>query len=144
MLLYSLLNILTLLDSITNIPDLSDKMLCVLLSPHRCLSGTKRKSERSDSQDLKRLRSSSGHGTSRSSSSNKRAPGPSLSSSKKASSPRGRHSTTYRHEYYDERKGRRGAREVTRSRGGEDARRRESQRGLEGLSQVLLTLKVYF
>ncbi|XP_039470784.1 YTH domain-containing protein 1 isoform X2 [Oreochromis aureus] len=124
-------------DLLTEAPDQDDE----LYNPEteRDISdkkGTKRKSERSDSQDLKRLRSSSGHGTSRSSSSNKRAPGPSLSSSKKVSSPRGRHSTTYRHEYYDERKGRRGAREVTRSRGGEDARRRESQRGLEGLSQL--------
>lgn len=31
---------------------------------------------------------------------------------------------------------------MTRSRGGEDVRRRESQRGLEGLSQVLLILLV--
>uniref|UniRef100_A0A3Q0SRX9 YTH domain-containing family protein n=1 Tax=Amphilophus citrinellus TaxID=61819 RepID=A0A3Q0SRX9_AMPCI len=126
-------------DLLTEAPDQDDE----LYNPEteRDVSdkkGTKRKSERSDSQDLKRLRPSSGHGTSRSSSSNKRAPGPSLSS-KKASSPRGRHSTTYRHEYYEERKGRRGAREATRSRGGEDTRRRESQRGLEGLSQVLVT-----
>lgn len=106
------------------------------------MSGTKRKSERSDSQDLKRLRPSSRQASTRSSSSNKRASGPPLSSSSKkaSSSPRGRHAgatnTGYCHEYYEERKGRRGAREVTRSRGGEDLRRRESQRGLEGLSQV--------
>lgn len=116
------------------------------LNPIICLSGTKRKCERSDSQDLKRLRPSSGHTPSRSSSTNKRAPVPPLASSssskKVTSSPRGRHVATagYRHEYYEERKGRRGAREVTRSRGGEDIRRRESQRGLEGLSQVLILL----
>ncbi|KAI3362528.1 hypothetical protein L3Q82_012827, partial [Scortum barcoo] len=117
--------------------DVSDKKA----NPPLCLSGTKRKSERSDSQDLKRLRPSSGHAPSRSST-NKRAPGPPLSSSSKkpVSSPHGgRHaaSVSYRHEYYEERKSRRGSREATRSRGGEDVRRRESQRSLEGLSQKL-------
>ncbi|XP_074546525.1 YTH domain-containing protein 1 isoform X2 [Halichoeres trimaculatus] len=129
-------------DILTEAPDQDDE----LYNPEteRDISdkkGTKRKSERSDSQDLKRLRSSSGHTPSRSSSTNKRAPGPPLSSSSKkvASSPRGRHTsaaTGYRHEYYDERKGRRAPREVTRSRGGEDTRRREPPRGLEGLSQM--------
>ncbi len=87
------------------------------------------------------VRPSSGHTPSRSSSSNKRTLGPPLSSSSKkvASSPRGRHAasaTSYRHEYYEERKGRRGPREATRNRGGEDVRRRESHRGLEALTQV--------
>ncbi|KAG8010396.1 YTH domain-containing protein 1, partial [Nibea albiflora] len=129
-------------DILTEAPDQDDE----LYNPEteRDVSdkkGTKRKSERSDSQDLKRLRPSSGHVPSRSSTS-KRAPGPPLSSSSKkaASSPRGRHAaatSSYRHEYYEERKGRRGAREATRSRGGEEVRRRESQRGLEGLTQKL-------
>ncbi|XP_068191148.1 YTH domain-containing protein 1 isoform X2 [Antennarius striatus] len=129
-------------DILTEAPDQDDE----LYNPEteRDLSdkkGTKRKSERSDSQDLKRLRSSSGHAPSRSSSSTKRGLGPHLSSSSKkvASSPRGRHtgSTTgsYRHDYYDERKGRRLTRETSSRRGGEDIRRRESQRGLESLSQ---------
>lgn len=111
------------------------------LNPAFCPSGTKRKSERSDSQDLKRLRPSSRQAPSRSSSSNKRTSGPPLSSSKKTvSSPRGRHATAtnYSHEYYDERKGHRGGREATRSRGGEDLRGRESQRGMESLNQVPL------
>ncbi|XP_027137731.1 YTH domain-containing protein 1 isoform X2 [Larimichthys crocea] len=130
-------------DILTEAPDQDDE----LYNPEteRDISdkkGTKRKSERSDSQDLKRLRPSSGHAPSRSSSTNKRAPGPPLPSSSKkaASSPRGRHAaatSSYRHEYYEERKGRRGAREATRSRGGEEVRRRESQRGLEGLTQKL-------
>ncbi|GAA6233421.1 YTH domain-containing protein 1 isoform X1 [Lates japonicus] len=128
-------------DLLTEAPDQDDE----LYNPEteRELTdkkGTKRKSERSDSHDLKRLRPSSGHAPSRSSSANKRAQGPPLSSSSKrtASSPRGRHAAGgYRHEYYEERKGRRGAREATRSRGGEDARRRDSQRGLDGLSQKL-------
>ncbi|XP_054875427.1 YTH domain-containing protein 1 isoform X2 [Amphiprion ocellaris] len=124
-------------DLLTEAPDQDDE----LYNPEteRDISdkkGTKRKSERSDSQDLKRLRPSSSHAPSRSSSTNKRAPGPHLSSSKKVLSPRGRHAATYRHEYYEERKGRRGTREATRSRG-DDGRRRESQRGLEGLSQKL-------
>lgn len=121
--------------------------LGVMFNSALCLSGTKRKSERSDSQDLKRLRPSSCHAPSRSSSTNKRAPGPPLSSSsskKVASSPRGRHAaattSSYRHEYYEERKGRRGTREPARSRVGDEVRRRESQRGLEGLSQVFLIL----
>ncbi|XP_019967329.2 YTH domain-containing protein 1 isoform X1 [Paralichthys olivaceus] len=128
-------------DLLTEAPDQDDE----LYNPEseRDVSdkkGTKRKSERSDSHDLKRLRPSSVHAPSRSSSNNKRAPGPSLSSSKKTpSSPRGRHtaSTGYRHEYYEERKSRRVSREVTRSRGVEEARRRDAQRGLEGLSQKL-------
>ncbi|KAG7218996.1 hypothetical protein INR49_005896 [Caranx melampygus] len=129
-------------DLLTEAPDQDDE----LYNPEseRDVSdkkGTKRKSERSDSHDLKRLRPSSSHGPSRSSSSNKRAPGPppsSSSSKKTVSSPRGRHPpTSYRHEYYDDRKGRRSTREATRSRGGEDARRRDSQRGQEGLSQKL-------
>lgn len=130
-------------DLLTEAPDQDDE----LYNPEteRDLSdkkGTKRKSERSDSQDLKRLRSSSSHVPSRSSSTNKRAPGPPLSSSSKkaVTSPRGRHSSAgggYRHEYYEERKGRRGPREASRSRGAEDVRRRESQRGLESLSQKL-------
>ncbi|XP_071328277.1 YTH domain-containing protein 1 isoform X2 [Trachinotus anak] len=129
-------------DILTEAPDQDDE----LYNPEseRDISdkkgiGTKRKSERSDNHDLKRLRPSSGHAPSRSSSTNKRALGPPLSSSSKkpASSPRGRHAATgYRHEYYEERKGRRGAREATRSRGGEDARRRDSQRSLESLSQM--------
>ncbi|XP_034457434.1 YTH domain-containing protein 1 isoform X2 [Hippoglossus hippoglossus] len=128
-------------DLLTEAPDQDDE----LYNPEseRDVSdkkGTKRKSERSDSHDLKRLRPSSGHAPSRSSSNNKRAPGPPLSSSKKTpSSPRGRHtaSTGYRNDYYEERKNRRVSREATRSRGAEDARRREAQRGLEGLSQKL-------
>ncbi|CAB1415857.1 unnamed protein product [Pleuronectes platessa] len=128
-------------DLLTEAPDQDDE----LYNPEseRDVSdkkGTKRKSERSNSHDLKRLRPSSGHAPSRSSSTNKRAPGPPLSSSKKTpSSPRGRHtaSTGYRTEYYEERKSRRVSREATRSRGAEDARRREAQRGLEGLSQKL-------
>ncbi|XP_045898223.1 YTH domain-containing protein 1-like isoform X2 [Micropterus dolomieu] len=145
---YGELNVLE--DILTEAPDQDDE----LYNPEteRDISdkkGTKRKSDRSDSQDLKRRRPSSGHAPSRSSSSNKRAPGPALSASsskKVASSPRGRHTATtsnaatgssYHHEYYEERKARRGAREATRSRGGEDVRRRESPRGLEGLSQKL-------
>ncbi|XP_031177432.2 YTH domain-containing protein 1 isoform X2 [Sander lucioperca] len=119
-------------DILTEAPDQDDE----LYNPEteRAVSdkkGTKRKSERSDSRDLKRLRPSR-------SSSNKRGPPLSSSSKKVASSPRARHAAaSYRHEYYEERKGRRGAREVTRSRAGEDARRREAQRGLEALSQKL-------
>ncbi|XP_058473695.1 YTH domain-containing protein 1 isoform X1 [Solea solea] len=128
-------------DLLTEAPDQDDE----LYNPEseRDVSdkkGTKRKSERSDSHDLKRLRPSASHARSRSSS-NKRVPGPPLSSSKKtAPSPRGRHSTSssYRHEYYDERKGRRGTREAPpRSRIREDARHRDSQRGLEVLPQKL-------
>ncbi|XP_040053324.2 YTH domain-containing protein 1 isoform X2 [Gasterosteus aculeatus] len=128
-------------DILTEAPDQDDE----LYNPEteRAVSdkkGTKRKSEGSGSQDLKRLRPSIGHAPSRSSSTNKRAPGAPLSSSKKASSsPRARHAApaSFRHEYYEDRKGRRGAREATRSRGGEEVRRRESQRGVEGLSQKL-------
>ncbi|XP_068430406.1 YTH domain-containing protein 1 isoform X2 [Clinocottus analis] len=131
-------------DILTEAPDQDDE----LYNPEteRAVSdkkGTKRKSERSGSQDVKRLRPSAGHTPSRSSSTNKRAPGPPLSSSSKkaASSPRARHAaaTSYRQEYYEERKGRRGAREATRSRGGEEVRRRETQRGLEALSQLRRT-----
>ncbi|KAM6902793.1 YTH domain-containing protein 1 isoform 2-T2 [Xenentodon cancila] len=124
-------------DLLTEAPDQDDE----LYNPEteRELTdkkGTKRKSERSDSQDLKRIRSS-GHAPSRSSSSsNKRGLGSSLSSSKKVSSPRGRHAASYRHDYYEDRKGRRGAREGPRSRGGDDGRRRDSHRGLESLSQL--------
>ncbi|XP_029025192.1 YTH domain-containing protein 1 isoform X2 [Betta splendens] len=124
-------------DLLTEAPDQDDE----LYNPEteRDISdkkGTKRKSERCDSQDLKRLRPSSGHASSRSTS--KRASGPLPTSSKKGgSSPRGRHALSYRHEYYEERKVRRGAREVTRSRGADDARRRDSHRGLEGLTQKL-------
>lgn len=105
------------------------------------LAGTKRKNEHSDSRDLKRPRPSSRQGPSRSSSNNKRSSGPHLSSSsskKLGSSPRGRHAGSggYCHDYYEERKSRRVTREGTRSRGGEDMRRRESQRDLESLSQV--------
>lgn len=104
------------------------------------LAGTKRKSERSDSHDLKRLRPSVGHSSTRSSSNNKRPPAPSLPSSKKgAPSPRGRHpgSSNYRQDYYDDRKARRGPREAPpRSRGRDDTRQRDAPRGLEGLSQV--------
>ncbi|KAM8828968.1 YTH domain-containing protein 1 isoform 1-T1 [Spinachia spinachia] len=127
-------------DILTEAPDQDDE----LYNPEteRAVSdkkGTKRKSEGSGSQDLKRLRPSAGHAPSRSSSTNKRVPVPSLSSSKKvSSSPRGRHAAaSYRHEYYEERKSRRGAREATRSRGGEEVRQRDSQRGVEGLSQKL-------
>nr|XP_040053324.1 YTH domain-containing protein 1 isoform X2 [Gasterosteus aculeatus aculeatus] len=128
-------------DILTEAPDQDDE----LYNPEteRAVSdkkGTKRKSEGSGSQDLKRLRPSIGHAPSRSSSTNKRAPGAPLSSSKKvSSSPRARHAApaSFRHEYYEDRKGRRGAREATRSRGGEEVRRRESQRGVEGLSQKL-------
>uniref|UniRef100_G3PS49 YTH domain-containing family protein n=1 Tax=Gasterosteus aculeatus TaxID=69293 RepID=G3PS49_GASAC len=131
-------------DILTEAPDQDDE----LYNPEteRAVSdkkGTKRKSEGSGSQDLKRLRPSIGHAPSRSSSTNKRAPGAPLSSSKKvSSSPRARHAApaSFRHEYYEDRKGRRGAREATRSRGGEEVRRRESQRGVEGLSQVLLLI----
>uniref|UniRef100_A0A8C3FZ16 YTH domain-containing family protein n=1 Tax=Cyclopterus lumpus TaxID=8103 RepID=A0A8C3FZ16_CYCLU len=104
-------------DILTEAPDQDDE----LYNPEteRAVSdkkGTKRKSERSDSQDVKRLRPSTGHAPSRSSSTNKRAPGPPLSSSssskKVVSSPRARHAAVaaagYRHEYYEERKGRRG------------------------------------
>ncbi|KAM8828969.1 YTH domain-containing protein 1 isoform 2-T2 [Spinachia spinachia] len=129
-------------DILTEAPDQDDE----LYNPEteRAVSdkkGTKRKSEGSGSQDLKRLRPSAGHAPSRSSSTNKRVPVPSLSSSKKvSSSPRGRHAAaSYRHEYYEERKSRRGAREATRSRGGEEVRQRDSQRGVEGLSQLRRT-----
>lgn len=116
------------------------------IHPNLCfLTGTKRKNEHSDIRDLKRPRPSSRQGPSRSSSNNKRSSGPHLSSSsskKLSSSPRGRHAGTssYCHDYYDERKGRRGSRDGTRSRGGEDMRRRESHRGLESISQVSILL----
>ncbi|XP_076019821.1 YTH domain-containing protein 1 isoform X2 [Genypterus blacodes] len=131
-------------DILTEAPDQDDE----LYNPEseRDISdkkGTKRKGERSDSQDLKRLRPSSGHASSRPSSTNKRGPAlpPSSSSSKKtaASSPRGRHapvSTGYRHDYYVDRKGRRAVREPPRSHGGEEPRRRETHRVLEGPSQL--------
>ncbi|XP_029371544.1 YTH domain-containing protein 1 isoform X2 [Echeneis naucrates] len=124
-------------DILTEAPDQDDELYNPESERDVDKKGTKRKSDRSDSHDLKRLRPSSSHATSRSSSNNKRGLGPPLSSSKKsASSPRGRHTATgYRHEYYDERKGRRGAREATRSRG-EEVRRRDSQRGLDSLSQL--------
>uniref|UniRef100_A0A3B5KSJ7 YTH domain-containing family protein n=1 Tax=Xiphophorus couchianus TaxID=32473 RepID=A0A3B5KSJ7_9TELE len=91
-------------DLLTEAPDQDDE----LYNPEteREVSdkkGVKRKRERSESQDVKRLRPSSGHAPSRSS--GKRA-----LSSKKASSPR-RHTAAYHHEYYEERKGRRPARE---------------------------------
>uniref|UniRef100_A0A665TXH3 YTH domain-containing family protein n=1 Tax=Echeneis naucrates TaxID=173247 RepID=A0A665TXH3_ECHNA len=110
-------------DILTEAPDQDDELYNPESERDVDKKGTKRKSDRSDSHDLKRLRPSSSHATSRSSSNNKRGLGPPLSSSKKsASSPRGRHTATgYRHEYYDERKGRRGAREATRSRGEEVA-----------------------
>uniref|UniRef100_A0A3P9PTN4 YTH domain-containing family protein n=1 Tax=Poecilia reticulata TaxID=8081 RepID=A0A3P9PTN4_POERE len=106
-------------DLLTEAPDQDDE----LYNPETerdvgDKKGVKRKSERSDSQDVKRLRPSSGHAPSRSS--GKRA-----LSSKKPSSPR-RHAAAYHHEYYDERKGRRVAREGPRSRVTEDSRRRES------------------
>ncbi|MEQ2248357.1 hypothetical protein ILYODFUR_018353 [Ilyodon furcidens] len=128
-------------DLLTEAPDQDDE----LYNPEteRDISdkkGTKRKSERSGSQDLKRLRPSSGHAPSRSSASSKRGLGSSLSS-KKVSSPRSRHTTAYHHDYYEERKRRRavreGAREGPRGRVAEEGRRRESQRGLEGLSRKL-------
>ncbi|XP_034048639.1 YTH domain-containing protein 1 isoform X3 [Thalassophryne amazonica] len=131
-------------DILTEAPDQDDE----LYNPEseRDASdkkGTKRKSERSGSQDLKRLRPSTGHASSRPSSTSKRGPGPSTSSSSSkkpvTSSPRGRHSSTatsYRHDYYDERKGRRGAREAPRSRVGEDTRRRHAHRSLESLNQL--------
>uniref|UniRef100_A0A3P9PTR5 YTH domain-containing family protein n=1 Tax=Poecilia reticulata TaxID=8081 RepID=A0A3P9PTR5_POERE len=117
-------------DLLTEAPDQDDE----LYNPETerdvgDKKGVKRKSERSDSQDVKRLRPSSGHAPSRSS--GKRA-----LSSKKPSSPR-RHAAAYHHEYYDERKGRRVAREGPRSRVTEDSRRRESQRGVEALSRKL-------
>ncbi|XP_029985582.1 YTH domain-containing protein 1 isoform X2 [Sphaeramia orbicularis] len=126
-------------DILTEAPDQDDE----LYNPEteRELTdkkGTKRKSERSGSQDLKRPRTSSGHAPSRPSSTNKRGVGPPLTASTKkavASSPRGRHSNaaaaTYRHEYYDERKGRRGARDGVRTRGEETRRTRESGRSLD-------------
>ncbi|XP_075885124.1 YTH domain-containing protein 1 [Nelusetta ayraudi] len=132
-------------DILTEAPDHDDE----LYNPEseRDVSdkkGTKRKSERSESQELKRLRPSSRQAPSRSLSSNKRSSGPPLSSSSSSSkntgsSPRGRHAATsgYSHEYYDERKGHRGSREATRSRGGEEPRGRESQRGVEALNQNL-------
>ncbi|KAJ4919642.1 hypothetical protein JOQ06_002083 [Pogonophryne albipinna] len=123
-------------DILTEAPDQDDE----LYNPEteRSVSdkkGTKRKSDRSDSRDLKRLRPSAGHAPSRSS--NKRASGlPPSSNKKTASSPRARPPASYRHEYYDEKKSRRGAREPIRSRG-EEPRRRETPRILEGLSQKL-------
>ncbi|XP_024917768.1 YTH domain-containing protein 1 isoform X2 [Cynoglossus semilaevis] len=128
-------------DLLTEAPDHDDE----LYNPEseRDVSdkkGTKRKSERSDSHDLKRLRPSVGHSSTRSSSNNKRPPAPSLPSSKKgAPSPRGRHpgSSNYRQDYYDDRKARRGPREAPpRSRGRDDTRQRDAPRGLEGLSQL--------
>lgn len=107
----------------------------VTLNPGSRLLGTKRKSERSDSQDLKRLRLPSSHA-----SSTKRGLGSSASSSKKSSSPRGRPSAAYRHDYYEERKRRRDSRDAVRSRRGEDGRRRDLQRGPD-LNQVLTHLQ---
>ncbi|XP_056875044.1 YTH domain-containing protein 1 [Takifugu flavidus] len=130
-------------DILTEAPDQDDE----LYNPEseREISdkkGTKRKLEHSDIRDLKRPRPSSRQGPSRSSSNNKRSSGPHLSSSsskKLGSSPRGRHAGTssYCPDYYDERKGHRGTRDGTRSRGGEDMRRRESHRGLESISQKM-------
>uniref|UniRef100_A0A3Q2TWX5 YTH domain-containing family protein n=1 Tax=Fundulus heteroclitus TaxID=8078 RepID=A0A3Q2TWX5_FUNHE len=123
-------------DLLTEAPDQDDE----LYNPEterdiNDKKGTKRKSERSDSQDHKRLRPSSGRAPSRASASSKRPLGSSLSS-KKVSSPRSRHAAAYHHSYYEDRRGRRGAREGPRSRPAEDGRRRETQRGLEVLSQV--------
>ncbi|RVE66215.1 hypothetical protein OJAV_G00124810 [Oryzias javanicus] len=113
-------------DLLTEAPDQDDE----LYNPEteRDLNdkkGTKRKSERSDSQDVKRLRLPSSHA-----SSTKRSLG-SSASSKKSSSPRGRPSAVYRHDYYEERKRRRGSRDGVRSRRGEEGRRRDFQRGPE-------------
>ncbi|XP_038127912.1 YTH domain-containing protein 1 [Cyprinodon tularosa] len=124
-------------DLLTEAPDQDDE----LYNPEteREISdkkGTKRKSECSNSQDMKRLRPSLGRTSSRSSASTKRGVSSSLSS-KKVSSPRSRHATTYHHSYYEDRKSRRGAREGPRGRAPEEGRRREPQRGLESLSQKL-------
>ncbi|XP_035995734.1 YTH domain-containing protein 1 [Fundulus heteroclitus] len=124
-------------DLLTEAPDQDDE----LYNPEterdiNDKKGTKRKSECSDSQDHKRLRPSSGRAPSRASASSKRPLGSSLSS-KKVSSPRSRHAAAYHHSYYEDRRGRRGAREGPRSRPAEDGRRRETQRGLEVLSQKL-------
>ncbi|KAF6718776.1 YTH domain-containing protein 1 [Oryzias melastigma] len=118
-------------DLLTEAPDQDDE----LYNPEteRDLNdkkGTKRKSERSDSQDVKRLRLPSSHA-----SSTKRSLG-SSASSKKSSSPRGRPSAVYRHDYYEERKRRRGSRDGVRSRRGEDVRRRDFQRGPEITQKV--------
>uniref|UniRef100_H3D6T5 YTH domain-containing family protein n=1 Tax=Tetraodon nigroviridis TaxID=99883 RepID=H3D6T5_TETNG len=97
-------------DILTEAPDHDDE----LYNPEseREISdkkGTKRKNEHSDSRDLKRPRPSSRQGPSRSSSNNKRSSAPAVATVG---------STSYCQDYYDERKGRRGTREGTRSRGG--------------------------
>ncbi|XP_061782920.1 YTH domain-containing protein 1 [Nerophis lumbriciformis] len=99
--------------------------------------GAKRKSQHSESHNRKRPRTSSSHTPSRSSISNKRGSGAPLSSSsskRPASSPHGRRGS-YRGDYYEERKSRRGARDATRSRVGEVARRQHSPRDLAGVNQ---------
>nr|XP_057912076.1 YTH domain-containing protein 1 [Doryrhamphus excisus] len=127
-------------DILTEAPDHDDELYNPETERHITdKKGAKRKSEHSESHDRKRQRTSSSHTSSRSSITNKRGSGAPLSSSsskRAASSPHGRHgSSSYRGDYYEERKSRRGARDATRSRGGEAARRRDSPRDLEGVNQ---------
>ncbi|XP_077353109.1 YTH domain-containing protein 1 [Festucalex cinctus] len=118
-------------DILTEVPDQDDELYNPQTERHATdKKGTKRKSERSECHERKRLRGSSAHAPSRSSSANKRGSGAPLSSSsskRSASSPHRRHASGYRGGY-DERRSRRGARDDGRSRGGERARRRRSSR----------------
>ncbi|XP_037122019.1 YTH domain-containing protein 1 isoform X1 [Syngnathus acus] len=119
-------------DILTEAPDQDDELYNPQTERHITdKKGTKRKSEHSECHDRKRLRGSSGHAPSRSSSANKRGSGAPLSSSsskRSASSPHRRHVSGYRGGDYDERKSRRGMKDAGRSRGGERARCRRSPR----------------
>ncbi|XP_061150099.1 YTH domain-containing protein 1 isoform X1 [Syngnathus typhle] len=120
-------------DILTEAPDQDDELYNPQTERHITdKKGTKRKSEHSECHDRKRLRGSSSHAPSRSSSANKRGSGAPLSSSsskRSASSPHRRHVSGYRGGDYDERKSRRGMKDAGgRSRGGERARCRRSPR----------------
>ncbi|KAM3873997.1 YTH domain-containing protein 1 [Diretmus argenteus] len=125
-------------DILTEAPDQDDE----LYNPESerdsgDKKGTKRKSDRSDNQDLKRLRPS-GHAP-RLAVTNKRGP-PLPSGCKKLLVPRGRQPSGYRQDYYDDRKSHRGPRDLTKSRG-DEPRRRDIDRGINvaapGLSEKL-------
>ncbi|XP_051906606.1 YTH domain-containing protein 1 [Hippocampus zosterae] len=127
-------------DILTEAPDQDDELYNPQTERHIIdKKGTKRKSDHSECHDRKRLRSSSGHPPSRSSSANKRGSGAPLSSSsskRSATSPHRRHVSSYRGgDDYDERKSRRGTRDVGRSSGGERARRRRSPRSSDATKQ---------
>ncbi|XP_019740911.1 YTH domain-containing protein 1 [Hippocampus comes] len=128
-------------DILTEAPDQDDELYNPQTERHITdKKGTKRKSDHSECHDRKRLRGSSGHTPSRSSSANKRGSGAPLSSSsskRSATSPHRRHVSSYRGgDDYDERKSRRGTRDAGRSSGGERTRRRRSPRNSDAAKQV--------